>query len=235
MNIDSHTSGMNDRPKILLFGGGLHGQTCIDAIEHQGKYELVGIIDSILDIGSFVDGYEILGRMEKLPFLVKEFNIQGGFIGIGDNWSRKKVRDEIVELVPDFEFVNIIHPTAIFGKNVTLGKGVLIAANTFISSSCILGDFCFVHQKAHLGLHNKLGSFASVSGGSLLGGKVKVGEFSAITLSATVHDRLVIGAHTVVGSCSLVTQDLPDHVVVYGQPARIIRKREEGEPYLKSG
>jgi acetyltransferase-like isoleucine patch superfamily enzyme len=137
--------------------------------------------------------------------------------------------------MPGFEFVNVIHPSAALGKNVVFGKGILLGAFTYVASGCILGDFCFVHQKAHLGLHNHIGDFASISGGSLLGGRVTIGEFSAITLSVTVHDRLEIGAHTVVGSCSLVTKDLPGHVVAYGQPAKVIRSRQEGEPYLRSG
>ena len=220
---------------IFLFGGGLHGQSCIDAIEKQGKFELVGIIDSLKEIGSFVDGYEILGRMEDLPRLAREYNVKAGIIGIGDNWSRKMVADEVYNLMPGFNFVNVIHPTAVFGKNVTMGKGIFIGAQVYVSSSCILGDFSFLHNKSHLGLHNHIGEYTSVSGGSLLGGKVTVGAFSAVTLMVTVHDRTTIGEHSVIGSCSLVTGHIPDHVVAYGQPAKVIRSRQEGEPYLRSG
>lgn len=221
--------------KIFLFGGGLHSQTCIDAIEQQGKYQLVGIIDSIKEKGTFVDGYKVLGRLDDLSDLIKEYDTHSGFIGIGTNWVRKKLSKEINKLVPTFEFVNIIHPTATFGKNVLLGKGILIGALTFISSSCIIGNFCLLHQKSHLGLHNHIGDYASVSLGSIIGGKVKIGMCSAITIGVVIHDRINIGSNSVIGSGSLVLKDIPDNVVCYGQPAKIIRNRKENEPYLRSG
>jgi len=36
----------------------------------------------------------------------------------------------------------------------------------------------------------------------------------------------------VVGAGALVREDLPDHCVAYGVPARVIRRRAEGEKYL---
>ena len=41
------------------------------------------------------------------------------------------------------------------------------------------------------------------------------------------------GKNSVVGAGSLVTKDLPDNVLAYGNPAKIIRPREEGENFLK--
>lgn len=220
--------------KIFLFGAGMHSQTCIDAIERQGKYEVVGIIDSKKKIGTFVDGYEVLGRIEDLKKIISDYNVKTGFIGIGTNWIRRNVSKEIYDMVPTFEFVSIIHPSAIFGKNVVLGKGVLIGAQSFISSSCNIGSFCLVHQKTHLGLHNYMEDFSSISLGSITGGKVYIGECSAITVHATINDRIKIGRHSVVGSGSLVLNNIPDYAIAYGHPAKIIRSREENETYLKS-
>lgn len=219
--------------KIFLFGAGLHGQTCIDAIEKENKYRIVGIIDSEKQIGSFVDGYEVIGRIDDLHKLTLRFLTNAGSISIGSNWIRMKVAKEICEIAPDFEFVTVIHPSAIFGKNIRLGKGVFIGAQSFISSSCSIGDFCLVHQKAHLGLHNHMGDFSSISLGSITGGLVNIGKCSAVTVHATINDRIKIGRHSVVGSGSLVLNDIPDNAIVYGQPAKIIRSREENEAYLK--
>jgi acetyltransferase-like isoleucine patch superfamily enzyme len=63
---------------------------------------------------------------------------------------------------------------------------------------------------------------------------VKIGRFSTITLNVTIIDRITIGENTVVGSGSVVLKDLPDNVLAYGNPARIIRTREPGEKFLKS-
>lgn len=65
-------------------------------------------------------------------------------------------------------------------------------------------------------------------------GKVNIGKHSAIALGIIIMDRINIGEDTVVGSESLVTKDLPDNVLAYGSPAKIIRDRELGEKFLKS-
>ena len=75
--------------------------------------------------------------------------------------------------------------------------------------------------------------FASISAGVVLGGKVKVGKYSAIALNATIFDRLTIGQNTVIGAASLVTKNIPDNVLAYGNPVKIIRNRIEGEKFLK--
>ena len=96
-----------------------------------------------------------------------------------------------------------------------------------------IGDFTFFATGAQIEHDCIISDFASVSAGSVTGGYVKLGKFSALTLGVTVLDRLEIGENTVVGAGSLVLKSLPSDVLVYGNPASIIRKRAIGEKFLK--
>ena len=69
--------------------------------------------------------------------------------------------------------------------------------------------------------------------GGTLAGNVRVGAYTAVCLQAAVTEKCSIGAHSVVGAGSVVLTDLPDHVLAYGVPARIIRTRKEDEPYVR--
>jgi tetrahydrodipicolinate N-succinyltransferase len=60
-----------------------------------------------------------------------------------------------------------------------------------------------------------------------------IGTMSALTLGVTTVDRIEIGENTVVGAGSVVLKSLPDNVLVYGNPAKIIRNRELKEKFLK--
>jgi len=218
---------------IVIIGGGTQAHYTIDIIEKEGKYNIVGIIDSIHEIGSDSFGYKILGRQEDIVEIISKYQIQGGLITIGDNWIRHIVSNQVLNLVPNFEFVNAIHPSVIIGNNVQLGYGITAMAGVIFNPKSIIGNFTFFATGAQIEHDCIISDFASVSAGSVIGGYVKLGKFSALTLGVTVLDRLEIGENTVIGAGSLVLKSFPSDVLVYGNPANIIRKRAIGEKFLK--
>ena len=218
---------------IVIIGGGNQAHYTIDIIEKEGKYNVVGIIDSIHEVGSDRFGYKILGRQENIAEIIKQHQIQGGLITIGDNWIRHIVSNQILNLVPNFEFVNAIHPSVIIGNNVKLGGGITAMAGVIFNPKSEIGNFTFFATGAQIEHDCVISDFASVSAGSVTGGYVKLGKFSALTLGVTVLDRLEIGENTVVGAGSLVLKSLPSDVLAYGNPANVIRKRAIGEKFLK--
>jgi len=218
---------------IVVIGGGNQAHYTIDIIEKEGKYNIVGIIDSIHKIGSDRFGYKILGRQEDISKIIDQYQIYGGLISIGDNWIRNNVYNQILALAPNFKFVNAIHPSVIIGNNVQIGIGVVAMAGVIFNPKSIIGDFTFFATGAQVEHDCIISEFASISAGSVTGGYVKLGKCSALTLGVTVLDRLEIGENTVVGAGSLVLKSLPSNVLVYGNPAKVIRNRNIGEKFLK--
>jgi sugar O-acyltransferase (sialic acid O-acetyltransferase NeuD family) len=218
---------------IVLFGGGKHANVCIDIFEKSGKYNVVGIIDSKAAVQSDLYGYPVIGRQEDIVELKKKYNFSAGFIAIGDNYDRKFVYDAITAMLPDFRFVNAIHPTVLIGRNVKLGQGIAMMANVIVNPGAVIEDFCILNTGSQLDHDCFMGEFSHLSPGSVTGGQVRIGKFSAVTLGVTIIDRINIGENTVVGSGAVVVKDLPDNVLVYGIPARIIRSRKPGEKFLK--
>jgi len=218
---------------IVLIGGGNQAHYTIDIVEKEGKYNIVGIVDSIHEVGSERFGYKVIGRQENISDLIHTYLIKGAIISVGDNWSRYKIYKEILEEIPDFKFVNAIHPSVVIGNDVQIGCGVVAMAGCIFNPKSRIGDFTFFATGAQVEHDCIIEDFSSISAGSVTGGYVRLGKYSAITLGVVVMDRIEIGENSVIGSGSLVTKNIPSNVLVYGSPCKIIRKRGTGEKFLK--
>tara|TARA_B110000027_G_C16087247_1_gene286596 strand:+ start:801 stop:1466 length:666 start_codon:yes stop_codon:yes gene_type:complete len=218
---------------IVLIGGGDQAHYTIDIIHKEGKYKIVGIIDAQEEIGSIKFGYKIIGRQDAIKQIAALYEVDGGVISIGDNWTRYYVAKEIRSYVSDFKFFNAIHPSCIIGENIKFGEGIVAMAGCIFNPRATVGDHTFFATGAQVEHDCIIGNYASISAGSITGGYVELGDFAAITLGVTVFDRTKIGENSVVGAGSLVVKDLPDNVLAYGNPAKIIRPRKAGEKFLK--
>jgi sugar O-acyltransferase (sialic acid O-acetyltransferase NeuD family) len=217
---------------IVLIGGGDQAHYTIDIIHKEGKYKIVGIIDAQEEIGSIKFGYKIIGRQDAIKQIAALYEVDGGVISIGDNWTRYYVAKEIRSYVSDFKFFNAIHPSCIIGENIKFGEGIVAMAGCIFNPRATVGDHTFFATGAQVEHDCIIGNYASISAGSITGGYVELGDFAAITLGVTVFDRTKIGENSVVGAGSLVVKDLPDNVLAYGNPAKIIRARKAGEKFL---
>ncbi|WP_198027628.1 acetyltransferase [Seonamhaeicola sp. S2-3] len=223
---------MNKKTNIVIIGASGHARVIIDILERNNQYNIVGLIDSFKPVGSYIYNYKILGREKDIPNLKKTHNFRHGIIAIGDNWTRKKIHEKIVKIAPRFKFINAIHPTAVIGKDVKIGKGVVVVAGSIINSNAVIGDFCIINTKASLGHDSQLKKYASLAPNSTIGGNVKIGTCTAICLSASIIQDITIGKHCIIGASSLIIRDVPNNSKVIGIPGKVIEKIKKGEKYL---
>ncbi|WP_430968619.1 acetyltransferase [Spongiimicrobium sp. 2-473A-2-J] len=217
---------------IVIFGASGHGSVVLDCLEREGKYNVVGFVDSFKKEGRKQNGYEILGREYDLPFLMERHNLYGGIIAVGDNWTRNLLVKKILSIAPSFNFISAVHPSAVIGKNVDIGMGTAVMPGAIINANSIVGDFCIINTNSSLGHDGTMENYSSIASGVCTGGGFTLGEFSAISVGARIIENITIMDHTLVGAGALVVKDIESHVVAYGSPARIIRKRSVGEHYL---
>lgn len=217
---------------ILLFGASDHARYTIDIVEKEGKYKIVGILDKNLEKNTFFEGYPVLGYLDDLKEIIRLHDPHGGIVAIGDNYSRKKVVEHILELNSGFSFVNAIHPSAIIGKNVKIGNGCVFMAGTIVNNDTNIGSHCFIATKASLDHDCILGDFSSLSPGVTTGGRVHIGSETAVGIGVNILHYKKVGNQSVIGAGTLVTKDVGDNVVVYGFPGKVVRNREASDRYL---
>jgi len=217
---------------VIIFGASGHGSVVADCIERQGVYNIKGFVDSYKKKGISHKGYPVLGTEFDLPYILSSFNIYGGIIAIGDNWSRKLMVDRILAIDPDFLFVNAIHPRATIGSNAIIGAGSVIMPGAIVNAGSILGQHCIINTNASLDHDSHIGSYSSLAPRVSTGGNLILGCYSAICLGASIIENIEIGDHSVIGAGALVVNHIPSNVVAFGAPAKVIRNRDHGESYL---
>jgi sugar O-acyltransferase (sialic acid O-acetyltransferase NeuD family) len=217
----------------LIVGSSGHARVVIDIIERDGAQTIVGLLDDTKAPGLIEIGYPVLGRVADLPEIVREHNVQGFFIAMGDNWKRGLVAAKVKQLTPALMAITAVHPGAQVARSACLGTGTAVMAGAVVNSNASVGSFCIINTRASVDHDSYVGDFASLAPGATLAGNVRVGAYSAVCLQACVAERVAIGAHTVVGAGSVVLNDLPDEVLAYGTPARVVRARGREDRYLR--
>lgn len=217
---------------IVIIGASGHGSMILDCIENQGKYRVVGFVDSFKEKGIRQNGYDILGCELDLPLLILKYNLHGVILAIGNNWTRKKMSDRVKAIAPGLEFISAIHPRAIIGKEVEIGRGTVIMPGAIANASSKIGDFCILNTNSSLGHDSIMEDYSSIASGVCTGGNLYLGSFSAISLGSNIIEDIKIGEHSIIGAGSLVVKDVESHTVVYGSPAHFVRKRSAEDPYL---
>jgi len=218
--------------RIVVYGASDHGKYTIDILERQGEFEVAGVIDDSAEVGTEIYGYPILGRGTELSVIAESEGVVGGVVAVGDNFVRHRIAQRIRQALPRFRFVRAIHPSAVIGRDVSIGEGTVMMAGAIVNGSSAVGRHCFIATKASLDHDSAMADFTSLSPNATTGGRVTIGTFSTVSIGATVKHGVSIGEHSVIGAGATVLKDVPPRVVAYGSPCKVVRSREPGDRYL---
>jgi sugar O-acyltransferase (sialic acid O-acetyltransferase NeuD family) len=218
--------------RIAIFGSSGHARSVIDVVERQGRYKIVGLIDSFADIGHNTLGYRVLGGEDDLGSIMREHDISALSIAIGDNYQRGELVARLKRAHGSIRFVTAIHPAASVANSVQIGTGTVVMAGATVGASSQVGEFCIINSNSSIDHDCKMMDYSSIAPGAATGGSCTLGEYSAIGIGVSINQKLSIGQHTVVGSGATVVRSVADFKVAYGTPAVEIRERRQGEPYL---
>ena len=113
-------------------------------------------------------------------------------------------------------------------KNVFIGKRCKISSHTFICEGVTIEDEVFVGHGVmfindkYPGATSESGELQTEEDWKVIPTIVKRG--ASIGSNTTLLCDITIGTGSIVGAGSVVTRDVPDRVIVAGNPAKIIKK-----------
>ncbi|MFC7436649.1 acetyltransferase [Hydrogenophaga bisanensis] len=221
-----HDFKVDPRP-LVVFGAGGHAVSVMNVALSAG-YKVKHFIDERKQ-GSSLFGHNIIGNIAELNDLTA-FNYA---IAVGDNYLREKIYRELTKISSNLYFPPLIHSSAVISLFCEIGDGVVIMPKAVIGPNCKVGNFCLINTQSSIDHDCEMSDYSSLAPASATGGFVRIGLRSAISIGAVVKHGIRIGDDCVIGANSYLNKDLPNNLIAYGTPARQVRARNIGDPYLK--
>jgi len=123
-------------------------------------------------------------------------------------------------------FLNLISKSSNISSATKFGQGIIINNMVCIAGHSTIGDFVFINRGVTIGHHTIIGDFTTINPGTNIAGNVIVGKNCQIGMGVNIFDGVTIGDNVTIGAGSLVTKNIPNNVVAYGNPCKIIRENE---------
>lgn len=212
---------------LLIYGSGGLGREVYDlATRINNKNQCWSEIAFIDDIRPDLelDGVKVLKFSDILQLENTEC-----IVAVGEPNSREKLHQKLKE--NNQKIATLIDPSAVVSSSAIVEEGSIICAFVLIANKSRICQNVLVQSFVNVGHDILVGSHSVISSGVFPGGGDIFGEKVYIGMGATIKEKLTVGDNTIIGMGACVFQDIPSGVIVLGNPARVMRKNEDGKVF----
>ncbi len=209
---------MTMRKNLVIISAGKFGREtfswAVQAAAQGAPWRVKGFLDDRLHA---LDGFDYEAKIlgDVLNYRIEESDV---FIGaIGEPKDKVKYYSPIANRSGCF--VNLIHPLAHIGKNVSMGTGILMAPFSLVTCDAKIGNHVSIGAMSHVGHDATIGDWCQISSHCGVNGKASLGEGAFLGSHACIIPGIKVGAWAFVGAASNVLRDVQPGIKVFGNPA----------------
>lgn len=196
---------------LMIVGAGGHGRVTADMAALCG-YRTIEFLDDAenqpIPLAGKVNDYE------------KFTDTHDFIVAVGDNAVRERLTNELI--AGGAELASLIHPSAVIGSGIHIGKGTVILANSVVNTGTFIGNGVILNTACSVDHDCVIGDFAHVSVGAHLAGTVIIGKRTMIAAGATVINSLSVCDDCLIGAGTVVIRPISTPGTYVGVPARFL-------------
>jgi sugar O-acyltransferase (sialic acid O-acetyltransferase NeuD family) len=194
-------------------------QNCESTFHPNEKIDILFVDDDPQRHGKVVNGIQVISFED----LCRERN-RDRLISVAI--ANTRIRKTIVNKCQSegFQFTDIISKNSIIYDENEIGEGVILCANTMITSNSKIGKHFHCNIYSYVEHDCIIGDFVTFAPRVCCNGRIIIDDFAYIGTGAMFKQGvqgkpLRVGEGAVVGMGAVVTKDVPPNVTVVGNPA----------------
>ena len=200
---------------LMIIGAGGHGRVIADIALALNKYSNICFLDDGAHNDSSVN---VVGKVSDYKLYIDNCDF---VVAIGNNSVRKRIQSEL--LSNGAVVATLIHPAAVIGSGVSVGRGTVVMAGAVINANTKIGEGVIINTSSSVDHDCVINDYCHISVGSHLAGTVHVGNKTMIGAGATVINNITICEECLIGAGAVVVRDIAIKGTYVGVPTRRVK------------
>ena len=172
----------------------------------------------------------VFGDWKELSVIVRD-----NADSIEDIVIENDCRNSAVHLLDIKELNARIEPGAFIREHVVIGKNAVIMMGAVVNIGAVIGSGTMIDMGAVVGGRAEVGCNCHIGAGAVLAGVVEPASAVPVIIeddvlvgaNAVIIEGVHVGRGAVVAAGAIVTENVPENVVVAGCPAKVIKQKDE--------
>jgi len=191
---------------ILLLGAGGHARSCIDVIEQEGGFTVIGLVGLREEVGARVVGYPVLCTDEDLTTALRDCS--HALVTVGQiKTPEPRMRLFAILEQSGCSLPVVVSPCAYVSPHASVGAGSIVMHGAVVNAGAVVGRNCIVNSQSLVEHDAVIADHCHVATSAALNSGVRIGEGTFIGSGSTVRQGITIGARSLIGMGQRVVAD----------------------------